>query len=241
MALTPETNEAFMREVDEELRREQALTVWRRWGVLIVAVVVLGLAAFGGYLYWQHHQQTVAGERGEKFDAALIALGEDKAKDAEPALADIAKQGNEGYGALARFTQADLKLQKNDLKGAAALFAQVANDTAAPAPFRDLALVRQTAAEYDELKPEVVISRLRGLAIQGNPWFGSAGEMVAAAYLAQGKRDVAGKLYAEIAKDKDVPNSIRQRAVQMAGVLGVDAVDDTGGAAAEKAEEAKTQ
>jgi hypothetical protein len=103
-----------------------------------------------------------------------------------------------------------------------------AADTGLPQEFRDLALIRQTSAEYDTLKPEQVVERLKGLAVKGGIWFGSAGELVATAYLRQGKRGDAGKLYGEIAKDESVPRSIRQRAVQMAGVLGVDAIVDQG-------------
>ena len=53
--------------------------------------------------------------------------------------------------------------------------------------------------------------------------------MVAISYLRQNKRADAGKLFAEIARDTNVPESIRQRAVQMAGVLGVDAVGQIAG------------
>jgi hypothetical protein len=67
------------------------------------------------------------------------------------------------------------------------------------------------------------VERLRGLAVKDSPWFGSAGEMVAVAYLRQNKRAEAGKLFGEIAGTETVPETIRQRAVQMAGLLGVDA------------------
>jgi hypothetical protein len=80
-----------------------------------------------------------------------------------------------------------------------------------------------TALEFDSLKPEEVISRLEPLAKTGNPWFGSAGEMTALAMLKQGKKAEAGRLHAAIAKDQTVPESIRQRSVQIASSLGVDA------------------
>ena len=86
----------------------------------------------------------------------------------------------------------------------------------------DTVLIRQTAAEFDSIKPELVVTRLRPLAAKGNPWFGSAGEMVAAAYLKMGKAELAGKMFADIGKDENVPETIRSRAVQMAGSLGVD-------------------
>ena len=45
MALTPQNNQAFLREVDEELRKEQAAALAKRWGLIIAAVIVVTLAA----------------------------------------------------------------------------------------------------------------------------------------------------------------------------------------------------
>jgi hypothetical protein len=47
--------------------------------------------------------------------------------------------------------------------------------------------------------------------------------MTAAALLKQGKKTEAGRMFAAIAADKEVPATIRSRAVQIAGTLGVDA------------------
>lgn len=224
MAITPQNNQAFLREVDEELRRDQLASFWQRWGVWLIAAIVLGLAVFGGWLYWQHRQQLAAGVEGEQMATAYQALAQDQPAKAQPTLAALASSDRDGYRVLALQTQADILLQKQDFKGAAAKFAQIAGDGSLAQPFRDLALVRQTAAEYDQLKPQVVVERLRPLAVKGNPWFGSAGEMVAIAQLRMGRRDLAGQLFGQIANDKDVPASIRQRTVQMAGAMGVDAV-----------------
>ena len=224
MALTPNTNEAFLREVDDELRRDQLTTFWERWGVWLIVGIVAALALFGGYLYWQHHQAQVAGADGEKLQAAYDSLGANQPAQAAKPLAELAGSSRNGYRAAALFTQADVLLQKNDYRGAAAKFAAVAGDASLPAPFRDLALIRQTAAEFDTLKPQVVIERLRPLAVAENPWFGSAGEMVAIAYLRSNRRDLAVSLFSQIARADGVPDSIRQRAVQMAGAMGADAV-----------------
>jgi hypothetical protein len=50
--------------------------------------------------------------------------------------------------------------------------------------------------------------------------------MVAMAYLKQDRKDLAGPLFAKIAKDKNMPDTLRERARQMAGTLGVDSLDD---------------
>lgn len=54
LAVTPQPNEAFLREVDEELRRDSAVQFWNRYGRLLIGAVVAGLVAFGGYLLWQN-------------------------------------------------------------------------------------------------------------------------------------------------------------------------------------------
>jgi len=222
LALTPQNNDAFLREVDDELRRDQLMTFWERYGRWTIAAIVLALAAFGGVLYWQHRQTEAAGGAGEQLQSAYDLLGSGQTDQAAKALAPIAASGRDGYRALALMTEADVLLGKNQDKAAAAKFASIAGDTSIAQPFRDLALIRQTVAEYDALQPQVIIERLRALAVPGNPYFGSAGELVAIAYLNSGRRDLAGQMFGQLAGNDSVPDSIRQRSVQMASAMGVD-------------------
>lgn len=233
MALTPNSNEAFLREVDEELRRDQLAGFWERYGRLLIVGIVVALAAFGAYLYWQHRNEQAAGVEGEQLQSAFDSLGANNPAATTATLAQLAQSKRDGYRALAKFTQADVLLRDQKFQAAAARFGEVAQDASFAKPFRDLALIRQTAAEFDGLKPQVVIERLRPLAVAGNPWFGSAGEMVAIAYYRTNRRDLAGTMFGQIARNDDVPDSIRQRAVQMAGVLGVDAVAQNEGSKAQ--------
>jgi hypothetical protein len=204
------------------------MQIFRRYGRLIIAAVVIALIALAGWLYWQHYTQSRAGTQGEEYDAAMRLVEQNQPDKAIPALDKIAANSGEGYSAMARIAQGNLLLQKNDVKGAAAKFGEVVNDAKYEQPYRDLALIRQTVAEYDSLKPQVVIDRLKGLTNPNSPWLGTAGELVAAAYLKAGNRAEAGRLYGQIAQGgAKVPESIRQRAVQLAGVLGVDAIDQS--------------
>ncbi len=231
MALTPQNQDTFFREVDEELRREQLGSFWRRYGRLVAIGVVVALAVFAGFLYWQHRRAEQAGLAGEQLSTALSSISENKPDAAKPALTELSASRIAGYRAAARLTTAALALDKGDDKAAVAQYAAVAADSAIAQPFRDLALIRQTAVEYDALPPATVVERLRPLAVAGNPWFGSAGELVALAYQKMGKNDLAGPLFAAMAKDKDVPETIRTRALRLAGLLGVDAVAQPAGSA----------
>ena len=224
MALTPQNSEAFMREVDEAVRQDQLLTFWQRFGRWIVAVVVLGLMAFGGWLYWQHYSSTRSQAVSEEMDQVIGAAmggGTPNAKQ----LDELTKASQPGFRASALLVKAGTASRKGDSKTAIAAYKAMAADSSLDQPYRDLALIRQTALEFETLQPQQIVDRLKPLAVEGSPWFGSAGELVAIAYMKMRKPDLAGPLFAAMAKDEGVPQSIRSRARQMAGLLGVDAVE----------------
>tara|TARA_Y100000815_G_scaffold136805_1_gene123410 strand:- start:283 stop:1032 length:750 start_codon:yes stop_codon:yes gene_type:complete len=223
LALPPEQNPTFIREVDEELRREELLRIWRSYGVWIVVAVVAILLGVAIWLYMDHRSTSAAAARGERYDAVVHDLSSGQKAKAAPELAELSKTGGAGYGTLARLEQANILLEKGDLKGAAAKFAEIESDPAVAEPFRQLATIRRTYAEFDSMKPSQVIDRLKALAVPDSPWFGSAGELVAMAYMKQGKRSEAGALLSKIAQADNVPDSLRQRVLQLAGVLGADA------------------
>lgn len=227
MALTPANNDVFYREVDEELRRDQIGDFWKRYGVAMLVLAGLIVAAVAGYVIWQNEQKKAAGAEAETLMAVLTDLSDGKEAGTGEKLATLAKSPREGPRATALMTKAGFAITKGDTKGAAAAYGQIAADAGLPQPYRDLATVRRTAIEFDTLAPRQVIDRLKPLAVRGNPWFGSAGEMTGAAYLKLGKPELAAPIFAAIAKDKDVPDSMKARAVQMAGSLGIDAVVDS--------------
>ena len=227
MAIKPADNESFYREVDEELRREQMRTLWERYGKLAILALVLVLAAIAGAIWWKNQQEVRAGKQGQELLTGFDEVATGKKTAAAPRFDALAKSDSPGYRAAALLTKADLAIEANNIDGAAALFQQIANDQSLDQNYRDLAQVRLTHVQFDKLAPQAVIDRLKGLAVAGNPWFGSAGEMVAISYLKLNKPNEAAKIFAALAKDKKVPDSVRSRATQMAGSLGVDAVEDS--------------
>ena len=229
LASAPPDNEAFLREVDDELRRDELQSFWKRWGRLLVGGIVAALALFAAYLWWQNDKIAKAGIEGEQLSLALETLATADTPEAEGQLKKLTDAKNPGYRATAKIALAALAAQRGNAQAAAKGFAEVAGDKSFAQPWRPLALVRQTITEFDTLKPNLVVERLKPLAVSGNPWFGSAGEMVALSYIKLGQPQLAAKLFNDIAKDESVPETIRSRAVQMAGGLGGDAAQAAAG------------
>lgn len=224
MALTPDTpNEAFLREVDENLRRDQAADFAKKYGKWLIAAVVLFLAGVGGWLYWQNRQQQQTAAQSEELMGVYADIATGRTRQAQIRLAPLKESGNDVIKALALLTEAAMAIERNDRSAALANYRAISEDRGMPESYRDLSLIRATALEYDSIKPEEVIARLEPLTKPGNPWFGTAGEMTAMAYLKQGQKEKAGRLFAAIAADPQVPETLRNRAVQVAATLGVEA------------------
>ena len=224
LALPPDSSsDAFLREVDENLRRDQAQAFAKRYGTIIAGAVLLFLAAVGGYLYWQDRQSKIAAADSETLSATLNDVSASRTAAVGPTLDSLTNSPSEGIATEARLAQASVALASGNRASAIAIYRSVADDKGLAQPFRDLASLRLVTLEFDGIKPEDAIARLEPLAKPGNPWFGSAGELTAMAMLKQGRKGEAGRLFAAIAADPQVPASIRSRAVQIAGTLGVDA------------------
>lgn len=237
MALSPTNDAALLQEVDEAVRKDQLDTIVQRYGRWIIGGVLAALLAFGGYLYWSHRQESARGEKAEELLAAFEKAATNQPTAATSALKTLEAGSDATYRAAALIQQGNMKAQAGDLKAAAAMMARVAADTKIDPTLRDLALIRQTALEYDTLKPETVIARMKPMIDAKDPassLFPSAAELAAIAHYQLGQYDQAGALYGRIAKLPDVPKSLQSRSVQMAGMLGVDAVADRAAESAAK-------
>lgn len=223
MALPTDPAESFVREVDENLRRDQAQDFMKKYGPWIVGAALLFLAAVAGWIYWQDRQAAQAEAQTEQLSAIMTGIGAGQSATADKQLQPLTQSDADGVRAAARLTRAAVALEKADRKTAIAEYRAVMDDEGLAQPYRDLANIRATALEFDQMQPQDVITRLEPLAEAGNPWFGSAGELTAMAMLKQGRKSEAGRMFAAIAADNQVPGSIRSRAVQIAGTLGIDA------------------
>ena len=226
MAIKPNESDTFLREVDEELRKERLNRIFTRYGWLILAGIVLLLAAIGGYIWWQHRQEVEAAKQGAALLEALDSAESGNANAAAPKIAELAQSDIEGYRAAALFARATAEADAGNQTAAIATLRSVADNEDFAEPYRNAALVRQTMLEFDSLQPQAVVQRLGPLARPGQPWFGTAGEMVGIAYLKMRQPDRAGPLFAQIGRDETVPGSIRTRAIQMAGSLGINAMPE---------------
>src|SRR5437868_8265528 len=195
------SDDSFIREVNDEMRREQAQKLWDRFGpaLLVIAIlVVLGTAAVVGYRYWD---ETRANRSGDAFSAALKLANDGKSDEAIAALDQLEKDGYGAYPLLARMRAATVKADKGDVDGAVKDSDAVAADSAIPGGIRDMARLRAALLLVDHGSFADVSSRVEALTADTNPLRHSAREALGLAAWKDGKSADALKLFDQISSD----------------------------------------
>jgi hypothetical protein len=213
------SDDSFIREVNEEIRKDRAKALWDRYGPALIAaalLVVLGTAAYVGYRYWDELR---ANRSGDAYSQALVLADSGKNDDALAAFAQLEKDGYGAYPMLARMRAATVKADKGDVDAAVKDFDAVAADASIPTVLRDMAKLRAALLLVDNGSFAEVSSRVEALTADGNPLRHSAREALGLAAWKDGKNADALKLFDQIAADEAAPRNVRQRATMMAGLI----------------------
>jgi hypothetical protein len=205
-------------EVDEDMRREELLKQWDKYGVYLLAAavfVVLSVGGYKGYNWWQHK---LGIESGTAFYQAKNLMIEKKSAEAVVAFSKIAKEGPAGYQTLAKFELAAVEVRKGNKKQAVAYFDEI-SATGADALLRDYAKIQAATLLVDDVKPEEIKHRVEGLNIDTNPWRYSARELLGLAAFRSGNLAESEKMFGQLVSDPTAPPEISKRAEIMLALL----------------------
>lgn len=212
-------NTAFLREVDEDVRRERIEHLWNKHGRTFVGLALLLIVGTGVATYMRN-------EQNKKFEAATTQVAEvlqslkaENTAEIQDKLVGLAPGLPEGQAAIARLYAAGLASEGNDREKALAQLADLSKDTRVQPLYRDLASLTSIQLRLDSDDAARLRTELEPLMAAGKPWRFSARE--AAALLAIKTGDVASArdLYEQLKNDPDTPVSIRDRATKLAGIF----------------------
>ncbi|KQZ93882.1 hypothetical protein ASD64_02965 [Mesorhizobium sp. Root157] len=212
-------DETFIREVNEEIRKEQAKALWDRYGPILIGLALLVVLATSGYVGYRYWDESRANTSGDAYSQALRLANEGKEADALAALADIEKTGYGAYPVLARMRSATVKADKGDIATAVSELDAVAADGSIPQSLRDMARLRAALLLVDNGSYADVSSRVEALAADGNALRHSAREALGLSAWKAGKATDALKLFDQIVADQAAPQNLRQRATLMSELI----------------------
>jgi hypothetical protein len=206
------SDDTFIREVNEELRSEQLQTAWKRFRPFIIGLailIVVGVAGSALFEWWQARESSASGDR---FLTAIKAANDKQAEEATKQLEQLTKDGFGSYPVLARMRLATLKAEKGDAKGAIADFLAIGQDAGVPKAMRNVAKLRAAWLMVDNSKYDEVAGQVEELAAATSPVRHSAREILGlSAYRADNYAKARDWLQM-IVDDNDAPAGARTRA-----------------------------
>lgn len=212
-------NDSFLREVDEDVRRDQLLKLWEQHGTYVIAAIValfLGVSAWK----WSESRQVNAEEQaGARFEAAARLATENKRDEALAAFAEIAKDGPAGYRALARLRVGAEHARAGRTAEALAGYEALSADSGVDDLLRDFAALQAAMLRLDQADWTEMKNRLTPLVEEKRPWHAPAREILGLAALKAGQSEEATKLFEQVLGDRAATQGMSRRAQEMLAVL----------------------
>ncbi|QQO12161.1 tetratricopeptide repeat protein [Bradyrhizobium diazoefficiens] len=205
-------------EVDEEVRREQLKKLWDKYSIYFIALMVLIVAAVGGWRGYQYLEAKKAAEAGAAFDKAAELSDQNKHAEAEAAFTELAAKAPSGYRTLARL-RAAAEAASRDPKAAAKMYDDIAVDRSVDGEWQDLAKIRAAGLLLDTASYADMQQRLEASATPNSTFRHSAREMLALSAWRNNDATAARKWLDVIAEDGETPPGLRSRAEALQALL----------------------
>lgn len=209
----------IFREVDEDLRRDRAEKLFKRYGGYGIAAAVLLVAGTAGYTTWRNWQQSQRQQDTAALVAAIsqTAQGPDKGVEA---LAAYAGKADPKMAAIAQFNAAALLIRQGKPAEAATVYDTIAANGTVDGVYRDLATLLGVMERLESGDPAQLQTKLQPLTADASPWRFSARELTATLAIRAGDKEKARTLFQQLADDAAAPAGVRSRAADLATLYG---------------------
>lgn len=200
----------IFREIDEEVRRDKAAALWKKYGNLLIGLAVAAVVAVAAWQVWLYREQQASQAVGARLEEALRASRDNRGAEAESILLELSANAPAGYRQIARFRLA-AETGKRDPAAGATAFDALANDGSLDQLYRDLARLRAGMLRVDLAPYAEIRTALEPLATPQGVWRHSAREFLGIAALKANLFEDAGRWFDAIVTDPQSPQVLRQR------------------------------
>lgn len=204
--------DSFIDEVTEQVRRDRLFKVYKKYGWILVLLVV-GIVGGAAYNEYAKAKRIAAGEAAGRAFAAATA-------DSDPAaLQDLVAAGGD-VAVVAQLQQAALFVANNDRGAALTILNTLASDANLAPAYRDLALLKLVIMDGANMSAGDLDAALGSLTLPGAPYRMLALEQSALRYMRDGDTAAALRELEQIVNASDASEGLRRRAQELTIALG---------------------
>ena len=208
--------DAFIMEVNEELKNERLKQIWEKYGLIIIAVVTVSLTAAISF-------ETIKGWYNKKFQdisdtysVASVLQEQERYDESVAVLKSVEeKASNHIYAQLAKFQQANILLEQNKNEEALVVLQNIIDDENTDKSLKEVAIIKMASYKLENAPFEDIETLLKGMIEENGNWTVIAQEVLAMSAIRHKNIEKAKELYASILANPETPENLKTRAQDM--------------------------
>ncbi len=211
--------EAFIREVSEEVKNDNLKQLWEKYGIYIILLVVLsivGAVSFEGFKNWQR-------KRGETWSDtyayALSLENQGKYDESLEVLEEMEQTGGNIYSNIAKLQTANILFEQGKDTEAVDILEEIVEDKSINKKLRDVSAIKLASYKIDSGSREEIDALLKPLIEENGSWTNIAKEMTAMAAIRDGNIEEGKAIYTELLNTPNLPDALKMRVQDMLSVL----------------------
>jgi len=211
--VNPELTDAFIQEVDEDVKNDNLKVLWDKYGLLIVAFVVLAVSA--AVSFDKLHEWKILRNQNRTQNYMMATQPQENADDTIAALQQISADNQGIFSDFSKLQIANVLLGENKQEEALAALENIIADKQVNEEVKNIALIKLATYRVDSLDYEKFAELVRPLTEANNSWTPAAQDLLAMSAIKNGNIENAKEIYNGILKIKDLPESFRNRIQDM--------------------------
>ena len=196
----------IFREVDEDIRKERYINLFRKYGVYVIAIIVIIVGTLAGIQFYSGYQVN----KNEMLFAEYINIIENNSDDTLVKLSDSGETSNIFLNGMYLLKRSDLLVASGQIDQATLLLSEAIENNALNKIHNDVAIYKLLMINIETLSIEEIKSYQNKLISEVDAFYLTE-ELIAIKFLIEGQKEDAIKKFSELSTNNSVPIEIKNR------------------------------
>ena len=196
----------IFREVDEDIRKERYINLFRKYGVYVIAIIVIIVGTLAGIQFYSGYQVN----KNEMLFAEYINIIENNSDDTLEKLSESGNTSNLFLNGMYLLKRSDLLVASGQIDQATLLLSEAIENNNLNKIHNDVAIYKLLMINIETLSIEEIKSYQNKLISEVDAFY-LIEELIAIKFLIEGQKEDAIKKFSELSANNSVPIEIKNR------------------------------
>jgi hypothetical protein len=196
----------IFREVDEDIRKERYINLFRKYGVYVIAIIVIIVGTLAGIQFYSGYQVN----KNEMLFAEYINIIENNSDDTLEKLSDSGETSNIFLNGMYLLKRSDLLVASGQIDQATLLLSEAIENNALNKIHNDVAIYKLLMINIETFSIEEIKSYQNKLISEVDAFYLTE-ELIAIKFLIEGQKEDAITKFSELSTNNSVPIEIKNR------------------------------